>query len=174
MPLTAGQLQWRYTAAEAGLAGTGAGSLGGFVSSTTVPDGSLHALFPEVTPQQCSSGLVDYRCAAVVNAHPSLVLPSLRVWIARIDTRGAAFAIGVDPAGKVLVADGQVAARVASGTTAPPGVTWVSPAVEADGLAVLSLGAGEAFAVWLRRTVPASAPRVDGENNVLSVAGPNP
>ena len=174
MPLTAGQRQWRYTAAEAGLAGTGAGSLGRFVSSTVIPDGSLHALFPELTPHQCTSRLVDYRCAAIANAHPSLVLPSVKVWIARLDTRGAAFAIGVDAAGKAAVADGQVAARVASGTTAPPGVTWVSPALEADGLAVLSLAAGESFAVWLRRTVPANAPRVDGENNVLSVAGPNP
>ena len=175
MPIPTSSLPWRFTSAAATLgAGDAGSSLGGFASGTLWPDGSLHSLFPKITGKQNGVGWTDYRCVAVLNTHPSLTWSAVKLYLAKLDTRGAAVSIGLDGAGVVTVNATRVAQALASATTAPTNVTFSTPTTEAGGLAVpLNVAPGQGFAVWIRRTV-LNAAEVDPESNLLLAAGSGP
>ncbi len=176
MTLAASQIPWRFTTDD-GLkqpGGGGADSLGQFVSTTNWPNASLHALFPRVTPQQNGAGWTDYRCVAVPNLSSSHTWAGVKVWLAKVDPRGAAVALGLDPAGVVNWETVAVAQRIASPTTAPVNVAFSTPTTEASGLALpANVAPGQAFALWVRRTV-LNAAEVDPETNLVSAAGTSP
>ncbi len=175
MAISAAQLPWRFTTAEGlKLPGTGAGSLGRFLSTTTWPDASLHSLFPKITGKQNANGWTDYRCVGVPNLNSALTWAGVKVYLARVDPKGAAVAIGLDPAGVVSWETAAVAQLIASPTTSPANVTFSTPTTEAGGLALpANVAPGQGFAVWIRRTISNGA-EVNPETNLLVAAGSSP
>lgn len=173
MPIAARDLQIRYTDPRgAGRAGAPDTSLGGYITATQVPGGSLHNLFPRVTGPINAAGRTEYRCVAVVNRHPSLALASVKVWLSGVDPRGASVSIGLDPNG-AQASVAFLARHVLSPTTAPPGVTFTTPTTEATGLVVDSLPASWAMAIWVRRAAK-NVPAANPETNTISISGVSP
>ncbi len=174
MAITGSQVPWRFTTAE-GLkaAGSGPGSLGQYLSVTNLADASLHALFSEISPSQNANGWTDYRCIGVPNLS-ALTWATVKLYLGKVDSRGAAVAIGLDPAGVVNWEAAAVAQRIASPTTAPANVAFSTPTTEASGLALpANVAPGQAFAVWVRRTIK-NGSEVDPESNLLVAAGTSP
>ncbi len=175
MAIAASQVPWRFTTADGlKLPGTGGGSLGRFLSTTTWPDASLHSLFPKITGTQNANGWTDYRCVGVPNLNTTLTWATVKLYLAKVDPKGAVVAIGLDPAGVVNWETAAVAQLIATATTAPANVAFSTPTTEAGGLALpANVLPGQGFAVWIRRTISNGA-EVNPESNLLVAAGTSP
>ena len=124
-------------------------SLGGAKSSIAVNN----TLFDNVTSSEASSGLIDYRCFYVHNAHASLTMLSPKVFI-QSNT--------VSPHTTFELALGSSALNgteqtIANDTTAPTGVTFSAPADYNSGIALGDILAGQSRAVWIKRITTAGA-----------------
>lgn len=175
MPIVESDLKWKLstTAASAGntTAGTPGGSLGGYVSTTELASGALHALFDAVGGTENAAGRVEYRCVFVHNAHPTNTLYGARVWLEAEVAGGAVAAISVDSSPAVPVGLSSVQAKsVAGETTAPSAQTFTAPTLGSAGLDLGDLPAGHVRAVWVRRTAVNSGP-LDGDGVTLRVEG---
>lgn len=131
---------------------SGNASLGGAKSSTNAPT-SLDGLFDPVAAADASAGDIEYRCVYLHNANGSDTMTSAVVWL-QSDTPGTdnRIAIGVGTA-----AINGTEQTIANEDTAPSGVSFSQPANAAAGLALGNIPAGQHKAIWIRRTVDASA-----------------
>lgn len=107
-----------------------------------------NAIFDDVTSSQSAVGSVEYRCVYFKN-NSDLQATNVRFWIASQPSGGDAMQIGIDPAGT------GTATTIASESAAPAGVVFSSPADIASAIVSGTLNVGQAFALWIRRTVPA-------------------
>lgn len=147
-------------------------SLGGFMSTTELDlVSTLHNLFDVITGEENSAETVDYRCLFVTNANATDTLLDAVVWISSEVAGGAEISIGLDPAGVVASDSGTAqAATIADETTAPAGVTFTEPATKGAGLPIGDIAAGDAIAIWVRRTATDSGP-VAEDGATLRVEG---
>jgi hypothetical protein len=119
---------------DGGAAGTAAGSLGGYRSSTQVT-GSVDQIFADVSGDDAAAGKDYYRCIFVRNEDASpggWLNPTL--WIDEQVSPSDAndvIAVGLDPAGK-----NAEAAVIANEHTPPAGVSFTTPLTKATGLAL--------------------------------------
>lgn len=158
--LDAGDIEFRYTvvSGSGGLAqaGTAAGSLGGWISTTEVST-AVNGLFRAVSNTEALSGITLYRSVAVLN---NSGLPATLPWEAVIaylqdaPSDGAAWAVGIDPLG-VYDAATYYAAVSADETTAPSGVTFYThdDAQDSPQVGGFDIQDGEAIVLHLRLTV---------------------
>jgi hypothetical protein len=145
MPIVSGEILFRLSGGAAN--SNPDASLGGAKSSVAMPSG----LFDTVSGAESAAGDVEYRCFYVHNSNASLVMQGAKVWI-QANTAGSEIAIGVGSA-----AINAVEQTVANESTAPSAVTFSQPANLAAGLALGDIPAGQHKAVWVRRTIAASA-----------------
>jgi hypothetical protein len=152
-------------------AGTAAGSLGKYISTTQITDASLHNLFDVVTGDENAASDVEYRCFFVHNAHGSLTWQSPVIWLSSETGGGAAIAIAVDGVAASVIGDTSAQAdEVADESTAPSGESFTAPTSKGTGLALGDIAAGECRAIWVRRTA-ANTAAVDADGVVLRVEG---
>lgn len=175
MPIAASDIQLRLstTAGAAGnsQAGTVGASLGKYVSTTAVANGSANGMFLSVTGSENAASQVDYACIFVLNNHATLTLVGAKVYISAQVAGGATCAIGVDPtAASAKGAASAQAVQIADDTTAPAGVVFSSPADAASALALGDIGPGQVRAVWVRRTA-ANTAALAGDGLTLAVYG---
>ena len=162
MPIASTDVIWNYTVNTGpGLstAGTANDSLGGFASSTAWAGGALHDLFDVISGTENTNLDAEYRCVFVRNAHASLAMQNVRIYISGQVAGGADAAIALDQTGVVssTLTTAQ-AERVANENTAPTGETFSTTATSyATGLAPADIPAGSGIAVWIRRTATNSA-----------------
>lgn len=168
MPIVTADLEYRYsvTTGSAGdsTAGTGAGSLGKYMSTTEVVGADL---FDDISGAENAAEDVEYRCVFVTNTHASLTAQSAKVWLSSETAGGADVAIGLDPVGVVAGdSESDQAATAADEGTAPGGVSFSSPTTEGAALDIGDVEPGECVAVWWRRTATDSA-AVDDDGATL-------
>lgn len=161
MAITASDILYKFstTAGSAGNSntGTGAGSLGKFISTSQITTATLHELFDVVTGDESTAGDTEYRCMFVHNAHASLTWTGVVVWLPSEVSGGAAIALSVDTTAASAIGAGTDQAKtIANESTAPSSQTFSSPTSKGTGLAVGDLAPGQCRAVWVRRTVAAS------------------
>ena len=152
-------------------AGTAAGSLGKYISTTEITDATLNNLFDDVSGDDNAASDVEYRCLFVHNAHATLTWQSPILWISAETAGGADIAIAVDDIAASPI--GQSAAQadeVADEDTAPTGETFTSPTTKGGGIALSDIPAGECRAIWLRRTATNSA-ALDNDDATIKVEG---
>lgn len=152
MPVRASDLKWYRT------------DSGG--RRSTLVSSAAGGIFPNLSAAQNKAQGTDYRLLAVVNTHPSSTLSDLRVFLSRIDSRGAAVAIA-------LSATGVVAQTAAVGDPNTIPGTFHAPSTEASGLtpgAGVTLPPGFALGVWVRRRAAATS-AVTPERNTLTLSG---
>ncbi len=175
MALSPSNLPWRFTRSGGYGASSSLGAGGGWAASNGPVSGSLHSLFPQVSGSQNAAGYTDYRCLALLNTHGSLTWSSIKIYLAKIDTRGAAFAIGLDAIGVKAYASNPLAQEPGGAlTVGPTSVTFSSPSTATAGLSVASLAPGQGVAVWLRRTVTAGSSPAVPEVNIIMATGTSP
>ena len=117
-------------------------SSGGPISAMELPAGEVHLLFPALTSDDLAAGVTTYRKVFVKNTGETKMLNSPFVWLALPPTQGGEISIGL---GSDNDADGSA-------------VSYVSPRVFADALALPSLDPGEYQGLWIRRVIPAGTP----------------
>ena len=167
MPIAAADIRLRYSTKDgtAGntTAGTAAGSLGKYISTTAVGTGK-NAGFDDVTADESSAATKDFRCFFVYNAHATEPMSATKVWLSAETDGGVNIAIAVDPtAASPVGATAAQAVAVASETTAPAGLgTWSSPTAANNGIQLGNIPAGSCKAFWVRRTPTGSAKTDDG------------
>ena len=162
MPILATDLEVRLSiktgsAGNTVAQGSGALSLGGWVSTTLGPT-TLNALFPELSREDNAAGVLQqYLCLFLLNKHGSLTWRTPKGWL-NDPAGGAAVAMGIDPtAASPLGATVAQAVSVTNITTAPAGVTFSSPSSEAVGLAVGDIPPGYVKPFWIRRSAQNAA-----------------
>lgn len=173
MPLAAADILFKLStkAGAAGntTAGTPAGSLGKYVSTTEITDGSLHNLFDAVSGDENAAEDVEYRCFFVHNSSADSDFVDPVVWLSAEGAGGADIAIGVDTTAASAVGSASAQAlEVANESTAPVGVTFSAPTTKGTGLALGTVGFGEVRAIWVRRTATDSA-AVDDDSVTISL-----
>jgi hypothetical protein len=153
-------------------ASTLAGSLGKYASTTEIALASLNDLFEEAGTSEVTDGSVKYKCMFIVNEHATDSLVDASLWVLSQVSGGADLAIGLDPVGVVAKDDSSAqAASIADEDTAPVGVTFSTPTNDVDALDVDDLAAGDCFAVWVRRTIPAAVAALSPDSATLRLSG---
>ena len=154
MPVADADIQFRFSGG-AGNA-SAAASLGGVMSTTAWTGGSLHDLFDAVSGDDNAASVIDYRCIYVRNNSAFTWGPNIKIWFSAVTAGGASLAIGLDLAGVGNGATTGVADTISTETETPaPAVTFVTDTVaisKATGLSIPNLIAGNAHAIWIRRT----------------------
>lgn len=164
MPITSAELK-HVRSIKTGTAGNSTAqadpslSLGKYLS-TTVWAGALHDLFAAVGADENAALTARYRCIFVRNTHATLTATDVRVFLPNGDPAGgASVAIAVDPtAASAIGASAAQALEIANDTTAPAGLTWVTPTTYASGIVLGNLAPNQCRAYWVRRTAANSAP----------------
>lgn len=153
-------------------AGTAATSLGDQISTTTIADATLNAIFDDISGAENAASTVDYRCIFVHNSNSANALQNAVVWLSAEVGGGAAIAIAIDNiAASAIGSASAQAAVIASETTAPSGVgAFSSPTTFGTGLSLGTIPAGQCRAVWIRRTAANSA-ALNNDGVTLSVQG---
>lgn len=177
MPITATDIQQRFSvktgSAGDSQAGTPAGSLGKYVSTTQITDNALHNLFDVVTGDENAASEAEYRCIFLLNNHGTLTWENVVAWLSAETAGGAVIAIAADDL--AASAKGSASAQadeIADENTAPgAGVgAFSSPTTKGAGIALGSIGPGQVKAVWVRRTAQNSA-ALDNDGVTLRFEG---
>ena len=142
-------------------------SLGGVVSSVEVTTSSLHNLFDRVSGAEALAGDTEYRCIYTKNTHGSLTLQTAVAWISS-NTPSTASTIDIGLGTSAISATEQT---VANESTAPSAVTFTAPATLGAGLAIGNLTPADTMAIWIRRTITASAGPYTTDTVTLNVGG---
>lgn len=166
-------LKFSTTAGAAGNsnAGTAAGSLGKYISTTQLTDNVLNNLFDDVGGDENAASESEYRCFFIHNNHATLTFQNVKAYILSEVAGGAIIAIGVDPtAASAIGAAGAQAVQVADENTAPAGVAFSSPTDSTTAIAIGNIAPGQCRAIWVRRTAANTAP-VSNDGGTLRVTG---
>src|SRR3990170_2746083 len=144
-------------------------ALGGIMSADELNDDVPRNLFDDVTGGEAAAGDVEYRCYYVRNNHATDTASVVRVYITQdTPSAGTELDIGLDPAGVGNGTTTGVAVVIANEGATPFGVNFSHPTTFALGLDISSLGPGQAQAVWVRRTVTASAASAPNDQATLA------
>lgn len=165
--------KYSTTAGSAGnsLTGTASSSLGKYISTTTIPDATLNAVFDDVSGAENAASTVDYRCVFVHNSNAANTLENAVVYLSAEVAGGASVAVGVDTTAASAIGSASAQAlQVAGETTAPAGVTFSSPTTAGTGVALGNIPVGQCKAFWVRRTAANSA-ALSNDGVTLSVTG---
>jgi hypothetical protein len=175
VPIVAGDILLKLSvktgSAGNSTAGTPAGSLGKYISTTQISGTALNNIFDDVTGDENAVSEAEYRCIFVHNSHATLTLLSPVAWVSAETAGGAAAAISVDTTAASALANASAQAKeVADENTAPATQTFSTPTTKASGLALSDIPAGQVKAIWIRRTA-ANTAALDNDGFTLSVAG---
>jgi hypothetical protein len=176
MPIAASDLLIKFSvktgSAGNSTAGTAAGSLGKYISTTQITDNVLNNLFDDITGDENAASTVDYRCIFIHNSHATLSYINAVVYLSAEVAGGASIAIATDNIAPSAVGSASAqAAEIANETTAPTGVSgFSSPTTKATGLSLGTLAAGQVKAVWVRRTA-ANTSALNNDGVTLAFAG---
>ena len=176
MPILSTDILRKYTvktgAAGNATAGTAAGSLGKYISTTQIgPDATVGNLFDDITGDENAAGEAEYRCEGVHNAHASLTWQNPVAWIVSEVAGGASVALSVDTTAAAAL--GSAAAQfkeVVDENTAPAGQTFSSPTTKGAGLALGNLPNGQVKGLWHRRTA-ANTAAINSDGAVTRIEG---
>lgn len=134
-------------------AGTAAGSLGKYISTSEFTSNSLHNLFDVISSTENADEEDEYRCLFIHNNHDTLTFSAIYVYILSQVSGGANIAIGVDTTAASDIGESSAQAlEIANENTAPVGVAFSSPTTFETGLSIGDLAPDECRAIWIRRT----------------------
>lgn len=173
MAISASDILVRYstTSGSAGntTAGTAAGSLGKYVSTTDVTT-SLNGQFDDISGAENAASTIDYRGFFILNNHATLTAQNVVIYLSAEVAGGAGIALAVDStAASAKGASPAQGLQIANETTAPAGpLTFSSPTTVGTGIAVGDIPAGSVRQIWVRRTAANSA-ALDADGYTLGI-----
>jgi hypothetical protein len=148
-------------------AGTAAGSLGTYISTTPWAGGVANDLFDDITGGENAASTVDYRCVFIYNSNTANTYQNAVAYISLETAGGASIAIAADTTLTSVLGSASAQALTGTTETAPgagvTGLSYSSPTTAATGVSLGSIAAGSVKALWIRRTAANSAAlSVDG------------
>lgn len=176
MAIVASDIQFRLSVASGSagnsVAGTPGGSLGPWVSTTSLTDATLNNLFDDVSGSENAALDTEYRCIFIYNAHATLTYQNVVVWLDSQVAGGADVSVAVDTtAASAVNATVAQSLSVANENTAPTGPAFSTTATsKATGLVVGNIPASSVRAIWIKRTATNSAP-LSNDGAVIAVSG---
>lgn len=175
MPVASSDVKLKYSvktgAAGNSTAGTAAGSLGKYISTTEITSAVANNLFDDVTGPENVASDVEYRCFFIHNSHATITFENVGVYLLSEVAGGTSIAIGVDTTAASAIGSAPAQAlEVADEGTAPVGVAFSSPTTQGTGISVGNLAPGNCRAVWVRRTAANNA-AVDNDGVTLRIFG---
>lgn len=153
-------------------AGTPAGSLGKYISTTQISGTPLNNLFDDISGDENAASNVEYRCIFVHNSHATLTWQGVVAWTSGAVSGGADAAIAVDNiAASAIGSASAQAAEITDEDTAPSGVgAFSAPTTKGTGLSLGNIGPGQCRALWVRRTATNSA-AINNDGFTIELAG---
>ncbi len=178
MPITANEVLWKFSTKVGSSGnvntGSGAGSLGKYISTTQLQSGVLHDLFDVILgSENAASGVVDYRCIFIHNntATSGLEMITPKVWMFS-EVSGYAYThIALDNIQPSSINSASAQAdQIATEQTAPTNIgAWNSGTVEASGLSLPTIPSGYCQALWIKRmSTNSAAVNLDGVSYIIS------
>lgn len=140
-------------------------SLGGAKSSVEIVDATVQNLFDNVSGAESEAGDTEYRCFYVHNSHATLSMQNAVAWI-QTNTPSTSTTVDIGAGTAAINATEQT---VANESTAPTGVTFVAAANEGAAISLGTIPAGQHKAIWIRRTVSASAAAYDNDGATIRI-----
>lgn len=176
--ITSGEIVFRYSvktgSAGNSTAGTAAGSLGTYISTTAWTGGSANDLFDDITGSENAASTVDYRCIFVYNSNASNALQNAVVYLSAEVAGGASIAVAADSTAASALASASAQALTGATETAPggsvTGLSYSSPTTAGAGVALGNIPSGQVKAFWIRRTAANSA-ALSGDGVTIAVSG---
>jgi hypothetical protein len=173
--IVAGEILTKYSvltgSAGNSTAGTAAGSLGKYLSTSAWAGGALNDLFDDITGDENAASEAEYRCIFVHNSNTSNIYENVVIWISAEVGGGANVAIGPDTTAASAIGSASAqAVQVADENSAPGGITFTSPTTKATGIVMGNIGIGQCKAFWIRRTATNSA-ALSADGVTFSIAG---
>lgn len=168
MSVASSDIKIRYSvgsgSAGNAVAGTAAGSLGKYISTTDVT-GSTNLFFDDVSSAEAAAGDTEYRCVFVYNAHATDSALNVTVQVVSEVSGGGVTTAALDNAAVSAVgnASAQAFGPVANEDTAPT----VTDTFNTSSKSIGTLAAGQVKGVWLKRTVTAGATAIVGDGFTL-------
>lgn len=144
--------------------GDPAASLGGAKSSVEVNPATL---FDNVASDEAAAGDIEYRCIYVENTSGADTLLSAVAWISS-NTPSTDTTLDIGLGTSAMNGTEQT---VTDESTAPVSVTFSAPATKAAGLSIGDMAPADDKAIWLRRTVSATAAAYNNDGATLNVGG---
>lgn len=176
MPIIATEILRKYTvktgAAGNATAGTPAGSLGKYISTTQIgPDATVGNFFDDVTGDENAASEAEYRCEGIHNANATLTWQGPVAWIVSEVAGGASLALSVDTTATSALGSATAQFKeIANEDTAPAGQTFSAPTTKATGLALSDIPAGNVKGLWHRRTA-ANTAALNSDGAVVRIEG---
>lgn len=175
LAITASDVLFKFSvttgAAGDSTAGTAAGSLGKYISTTAITDNTLHNLFDIVTGAENAASDVEYRGFFLHNNHATLTYENVVIYLSSEVAGGTVAAISVDTTG--ITAKGSASAQmktIVDESTAPATQTFSAPTTLGTALAIGNIPAGSVQGIWVRRTA-ANTSAVDSDGVTFTVSG---
>lgn len=174
--ITSGEILFKYSVktgtAGNSTAGTAAGSLGKYISTTAWAGGALNDLFDDVSGAENAASTVDYRCIFIHNSNTANAYENAVVYLSAETAGGASIAIATDNiAASAIGSASAQAAEVATETTAPTGVSaFSSPTTVGTGLSLGTIPSGQTRAIWIRRTA-ANTAALSNDGVTIAISG---
>jgi hypothetical protein len=171
MSVIASDIKIRYStvsgSAGNSTAGTAAGSLGKYMSTTDAV-GSANVFFDDVSSAEALAGDTEYRCVFVYNSHSTDSALNVAASItAEVSGGGVTTAALDNIATSAAGSSSAQAAQIANEDAVPSGVG----AFSVGPLSIGTLTAGQCKAVWLKRVVGASTAAMTGDGFTFHIAG---
>lgn len=159
------QIVWRYTTVSGSAgnttAGTAAGSLGKYASTTAWTGGSVNDLFPDISGSSNANGEVQYLAVAIVNTNTANSYENVVAFISAEAAGGAIIAIAADTTAASALGSSTAQGLTATSTTAPgssvTALAYSSPTTAGTGVSLGTIPVNFVKFLWIRRTATNSA-----------------
>ncbi len=165
MPLSSDEIVFYYTDGATGPSNNTL-SLGGTISSSTIPSGVANNVFDDVTGDESETGDVEYRVIAVKNTSSNYDMLNTKVYISGY-SRAASGADTIYFALEKSSGSPASIQQISNEGTAPDEnkfvtkigntVSWTEEGSPSATLEFGTVNPGEWFGIWLKRVVPANA-----------------
>lgn len=155
-------------------AGTAAGSLGTYVSTTQWTGGTANDLFDDISGAENAASTVDYRCIFIHNSNAANIYQNVVVYLSAEVAGGASIAVAADTTAASALGSATAQALTGTTETAPgagiTGLTYSSPTTAGAGVALGNIGTAQVKAFWIRRTA-ANTAALSGDGVTIAVSG---
>ncbi len=176
--ITAAEIVFRYSVktgtAGNSVAGTPAGSLGTWISTTAWAGGAANDLFDDITGAENTALEAEYRCIFVYNSNAANTYENVVVYLSAETAGGANIAVAADTTAASALGATAAQALTATNEDAPgagvTGLTYASPTTAGTGVVLGNIPSGQVKAFWVRRTTTNSA-ALSNDGVTIAVSG---
>ncbi len=177
MAITSGDIKFKLSTKSGSAgnqnAGTAAGSLGKYISTTEITSAQINNLFDDVTGDENAAEDVEYRCFFVHNAHATLTLTNAFMWISAEVSGGANIAFCVDSTAASAIGQSSFQAKeIGNESTQPTEPSFYTTTTKGLNISG-SLQPGYCRAFWVRRTATNSA-ALNNDSATIKIEGDTP